>query len=153
GMTAPGADATGFNKTGPGNLTLSGNTYDLGSKPFLFRAGTLTLQNNATFNNTGALAAFTSIGVAGTGRASLVMSDTSSMSVGEGINIADTNDTRSTIFVRDNARIEARGVFLGKNNTAQGAGLQTGGLVTSRAGVATLDWRIGGNNNDNQVNA
>jgi autotransporter-associated beta strand protein/T5SS/PEP-CTERM-associated repeat protein len=151
GLSGAGADATAFNKIGPGSLILSGGSSNMGSKTFLVRDGSLQLQNGATFSNTDVNTAFLSIGAGGTERASLTISD-STMNVGEALNIGDVGASQGTLLIQGNSTVTARGVFLGKNGTSQGAGRQTGGSVTSAA--APIDWRLGGNNsNANDANA
>jgi autotransporter-associated beta strand protein len=59
-------------------------------------------------------------------------------------NIGDNADAIGTLYVRDNARLELKNLWLGKNVTCQGFVYQSGGIVTN-AFAASSDWRIAGN--------
>ena len=136
GSLAPGLEPGAVEKTGPGTLTFSGSSYDAGLRPVLIRDGTLVIAPDASLSTS----AFMSVGVEGTERAALdvqggVLAQTD-------FNVGDVGQSQGVLRISGNGIIQAQTVYIGKNNTTQGAVRQTGGSLLNA--VAPGEWRIGG---------
>jgi autotransporter-associated beta strand protein len=143
GITSLSNEPAPVVKTGPGMLTFSGGTvgspvsYDLGNRRLLIQEGGVTVTDAGTVN----VGQWLSVGQELNQRGTLIVEKDAQVNVGGDLNVSDVGNSRGNMFIRDNAVVSANVVFVGKNNTSQGALLQTGGQLIDRAGGA--ESRIG----------
>jgi autotransporter-associated beta strand protein/T5SS/PEP-CTERM-associated repeat protein len=139
-------------KTGTGTANIV-TALDLGPGVPLFNEGTVVFSGTSSLNTTN----FFSIGQGLGHNATVIFQGSSTATVGTDFNVSDTQNSIGKMFVRDNARITTRTLYVGKNGNlaaglaSEGSLLQTGGLVTN--GAAVGDWRIGGGGGSGDQNA
>ena len=126
-----------FFKTGLGNLTLTGNN-DNGSNSIFVNQGTLTVGQDTTVTSSN----YNSIGQINNDNGTLVLQNNAQYTVNGDFNIGDVNFAKGTLVIKDTAQVNATTFYVGKFNSTQGVGVQTGGSISSLTGNG--DWRIGG---------
>lgn len=110
---------------------------------FHVQGGTLLLDGSARITNT---TSYSSIGLGTTSgdNGTLVLRSNATLEINQDLNIADINDARGRLDIRDSAVLRTLNFWAGKNDTCTGLVYQAGGTLTNHLTGGT-DWRLGGN--------
>lgn len=151
-------NADGAFNIGPGYTSQLGSVFTGGSRLLLEDTGTLILTNNTRLQfhvRQGTLAfdgsaritnttSYASVGLTTGDNGRLIVRSNATFEINQDFNIADINDARGQLEIRDNAIVRTLNLWLGKNNTCTGLLYQTGGILTNHLTGGT-DLRLGGN--------
>lgn len=130
--------AFNLRKTGLGTLILT-NPGPSSIASFHVERGT-AIVDNVVMNNS----AFLSIARVGGDLSTLIVKGDAVINANVDFNVGDVDNANGRLYVQDNAVLNLKNLWLGKNTICQGRVYQTGGLVTN-AYAASSDWRLGGN--------
>lgn len=135
-----------FLRTGTGTATFTGN-MTLGNTVPLFNNGTTVFAGTSTFSTT----SYFSIAQGASNVATAIFQGSATANVGTDFNVSDTQNSIGKMYLRDNATITAKTLYVGKGGTSDGSLLQSGGSIVD--GGAPGEWRIGGGTGGGDVNA